>query len=247
MLVYKAYSLYSKNMTLADSICGVGARGLRASVEVPQIEPRIADVTLTNEVVRGNELGAAVRRRADQQELVVAREFRDGLLPHDLELVDRLARAEVVPRVDVQRRHVRTIVVRHVVELVPPRVRDVATHDVGKVVGRHVREGHHVDDRQVPPELWIVRGRGLWRRVEVGSECKELLAQYSKYPEKQRFPLLPAYEQVLKCSHLFNLLDARGAISVTERVGVIKRVRDLAVGTAKLWADQQSLREEATA
>ena len=53
---------------------------------------------------------------------------------------------------------------------------------------------------------------------------------YEKYPDKQRFPVLPAYEQVLKCSHLFNLLDARGAISVTERVGVIKRVRDLAVG-----------------
>jgi tRNA (guanine26-N2/guanine27-N2)-dimethyltransferase len=38
MVVYKAYSLSSKNMTLADSICGVGARGLRASIEVPQIE-----------------------------------------------------------------------------------------------------------------------------------------------------------------------------------------------------------------
>ena len=51
--------------------------------------------------------------------------------------------------------------------------------------------------------------------------------------------MLAAYDQVLKCSHLFNLLDARGAISVTERVGVIRRVRDLAVGTAKMWADQQ--------
>ncbi|HEY2842294.1 MAG TPA: glycine--tRNA ligase subunit alpha [Bryobacteraceae bacterium] len=80
----------------------------------------------------------------------------------------------------------------------------------------------------------------LWRLLgEYEAECKELLAQYPKYPEKRRFPLLPAYEQVLKCSHVFNLLDARGAISVTERVGVIKRVRDLAVGTAKLWADQQ--------
>ena len=52
--------------------------------------------------------------------------------------------------------------------------------------------------------------------------------------------MLPTYDQVLKCSNLFNLLDARGAISVTERVGVIKRVRDLAVGTAKIWADQQT-------
>jgi glycyl-tRNA synthetase alpha chain len=70
------------------------------------------------------------------------------------------------------------------------------------------------------------------------AECKLLMGQYEKYPDKHRFPLLPAYEQVLKCSHLFNLLDSRGAISVTERVGVIKRVRDLAVGTARLWVDQ---------
>jgi glycyl-tRNA synthetase alpha chain len=74
---------------------------------------------------------------------------------------------------------------------------------------------------------------------EYESECKRLLGLYEKYPEKPRFPVIPAYEQVLKCSHLFNLLDARGAISVTERVGVIKRVRDLAVGAAKAWADQQ--------
>jgi glycyl-tRNA synthetase alpha chain len=44
--------------------------------------------------------------------------------------------------------------------------------------------------------------------------------------------VLPAYEWTLKCSHVFNTLDARGAVSVTERVGVIKRVRDLAVRCA---------------
>jgi glycyl-tRNA synthetase alpha chain len=57
--------------------------------------------------------------------------------------------------------------------------------------------------------------------------------------EKKRFPLLATYELALKCSHLFNLLDARGAISVTERVGVIGRIRNLAVGVAKAWALQQ--------
>jgi glycyl-tRNA synthetase alpha chain len=51
--------------------------------------------------------------------------------------------------------------------------------------------------------------------------------------------LLAAYDLCLKCSHLFNVLDARGAISVTERVGVIARVRALAVGIAKAWVDQQ--------
>jgi len=58
--------------------------------------------------------------------------------------------------------------------------------------------------------------------------------------EKRRFPLLATYELALKCSHLFNLLDARGAISVTERVGVIARIRNLAVGVAKAYAAQQA-------
>jgi glycyl-tRNA synthetase alpha chain len=57
--------------------------------------------------------------------------------------------------------------------------------------------------------------------------------------EKLRFPLLGAYDLCLKCSHYFNILDARSAISVTERVGVIARVRALAVGIAKAWMDQQ--------
>ena len=54
-----------------------------------------------------------------------------------------------------------------------------------------------------------------------------------------RAPILAAYDLCLKCSHLFNILDARGAISVTERVGVIARVRALAVGIAKAYVDQQ--------
>lgn len=54
-----------------------------------------------------------------------------------------------------------------------------------------------------------------------------------------RGPILAAYDLCLKCSHLFNILDARGAISVTERVGVIARVRALAVGIAKAYVSQQ--------
>jgi len=46
--------------------------------------------------------------------------------------------------------------------------------------------------------------------------------------EKNEEIVLPAYDFVLKCSHAFNMLDARGAISVTERVGYIARVRNLA-------------------
>ncbi|MGM0419912.1 MAG: glycine--tRNA ligase subunit alpha [Bacillota bacterium] len=46
---------------------------------------------------------------------------------------------------------------------------------------------------------------------------------------------LPAYDYTLKCSHIFNILDARGAISVTERTRYIKRVRDLAQETARVY------------
>ena len=54
----------------------------------------------------------------------------------------------------------------------------------------------------------------------------------------KRFPVLGAYELCLKCSHLFNLLDARGAISVTERVAVMARIRTLVVGVARAYAAQ---------
>ncbi len=73
------------------------------------------------------------------------------------------------------------------------------------------------------------------------SQANALLANKDADPvEKKRFPLLATYELALKCSNLFNLLDARGAISVTERVGVIGRIRALAVGVAKAYAVQQS-------
>lgn len=51
--------------------------------------------------------------------------------------------------------------------------------------------------------------------------------------------VLPAYDYVLKCSHTFNLLDARGAISVTERTGFIHRVRNLARTCAVAYVEQR--------
>ena len=51
--------------------------------------------------------------------------------------------------------------------------------------------------------------------------------------------VLPAYEHALKCSHSFNVLDARGAVSVTERVALMKRVRDLAVACAKAYVESR--------
>jgi glycyl-tRNA synthetase alpha chain len=61
-------------------------------------------------------------------------------------------------------------------------------------------------------------------------ECKRLIDEGLVFP---------AYDCCLKCSHTFNILDARGAISVTERTGFIHRVRDLARACASGYLNQR--------
>jgi glycyl-tRNA synthetase alpha chain len=61
----------------------------------------------------------------------------------------------------------------------------------------------------------------------------------AKYLMEQQLAL-PAYEQVLKAAHSFNLLDARGAISVTERAAYIGRIRDLARKVARSYLDSRA-------
>jgi len=97
-------------------------------------------------------------------------------------------------------------------------------------------------------ELYEAECRGLIDRYAESGNGNSQVSQNQRdlgHPtpdarDRARFPLLGAYDLCLKCSHLFNILDARGAISVTERVGVIARVRALAVGIAKAWVEQQS-------
>ena len=62
-------------------------------------------------------------------------------------------------------------------------------------------------------------------------ECKSLLDKKLS---------LPAYDQCLKASHIFNLLDARGVIGVAERTGYITRIRELAKGCGALWLSTQN-------
>ena len=62
------------------------------------------------------------------------------------------------------------------------------------------------------------------------AECKSLLDKKLS---------LPAYDQCLKASHIFNLLDARGVIGVAERTGYINRIRELAKGCGALWLSTQ--------
>jgi glycyl-tRNA synthetase alpha chain len=103
----------------------------------------------------------------------------------------------------------------------------------------------------------VANVEALWKHLELyETECRRLIADYEDKQKrsrlssdplaaaaaaesKRRFPLLGAYELCVKCSHLFNLLDARGALSVTERVAVIARIRQLAVGIAMAWIDQR--------
>jgi glycyl-tRNA synthetase alpha chain len=75
-----------------------------------------------------------------------------------------------------------------------------------------------------------------------GTRLLDSLGKQEKGTVRRRFPLRKVYELCLKCSHLFNILDARGAISVTERVALISRIRKLACEVASVYSPA---REEA--
>jgi glycyl-tRNA synthetase alpha chain len=74
----------------------------------------------------------------------------------------------------------------------------------------------------------------------------DILFQHFKDAEKECMALLaqnlplPAYDQCMKASHTFNLLDARGVISVTERAAYIARVRALAKGCCEAWVAKEA-------
>ncbi|OLE11646.1 MAG: glycine--tRNA ligase subunit alpha [Acidobacteria bacterium 13_1_20CM_4_56_7] len=71
-------------------------------------------------------------------------------------------------------------------------------------------------------------------------QAKELLEGFgaTQGKERVRYPLLAVYDHCLKCSHLFNLMDARGVISTTERAALMARVRALACQTAACYLEQ---------
>jgi glycyl-tRNA synthetase alpha chain len=72
------------------------------------------------------------------------------------------------------------------------------------------------------------------------AEAKVLLDGWKQSDGQQRvrYPLLAAYDHCLKCSHLFNLMDARGVISTTERAALMGRVRGLACRAAAAYLEQ---------
>jgi len=117
-----------------------------------------------------------------------------------------------------------------------------SVYDIEWAPGVSYADVRHADELQFSVyNFEMADVASLWRLFELHEqECRRLLDAWPDYKDKKRFPLLAAYDQVLKCSHAFNLLDARGAISVTERVGVIARVRKLAVAVAQAYLEQSS-------
>jgi glycyl-tRNA synthetase alpha chain len=101
----------------------------------------------------------------------------------------------------------------------------------------------HFDMYELEAKELISGFTSVLRKVETGASSSPSSGEGGLQAEIHRYPLLGAFELTLKCSHLFNLLDARGAISVTERVGVIARIRQLAVGVARAWVAQQEARK----
>jgi glycyl-tRNA synthetase alpha chain len=107
-----------------------------------------------------------------------------------------------------------------------------SVYDITWTPGVHYSEVRFLDERQFSKyNFELADVQMLWQLFDLHEKEG---ARLLKEPDA----VLPAYDQVLKCSHLFNLLDSRGAISVTERVGVIGRVRRLALGVAKAWLKQ---------
>jgi glycyl-tRNA synthetase alpha chain len=79
-------------------------------------------------------------------------------------------------------------------------------------------------------------------------QAKEILEGWPKTKpgDRRRYPLLASYDHCLKCSHLFNQLDARGVISTTERAAMMARVRGIACRTAVAYLEQIGASGKAT-
>ena len=94
--------------------------------------------------------------------------------------------------------------------------------------------------RRLPPE------RGRAEHLQLRAQRRRVPARRLREPRApgrhliERQLALPAYEQVLKAAHSFNLLDARGAISVTERAAYIGRIRNLARSVAQSYLESRA-------
>ena len=109
-------------------------------------------------------------------------------------------------------------------------VYDLAFNDAGRHLRRRVpREREAAESPTTSRSPTPRRCSTPFRKA--AAECERCLE--AKLP-------LPAYEQAIKASHIFNLLQARGVISVAERQAYIGRVRDLAKGACAAWIEKNT-------
>jgi glycyl-tRNA synthetase len=106
--------------------------------------------------------------------------------------------------------------------------RDIA-YAPGVSYGEIFGQGEYEMSRYYLDEADIETNRQLFELTE--AEARRLIAA--------RLPL-PAHTAVLRCSHLFNVLDARGAIGATERAGTFARMRELAQAVSRLWVERRA-------
>ena len=107
-------------------------------------------------------------------------------------------------------------------------------------VCRNVLDLYEAEAARLLGEYSRIKSKGETIKKDLDTRDSESLTLI-----KKRFPLRKVYDLTLKCSHLFNILDARGAISVTERVALIARVRKLACEVAAIYLDRQPAAEVA--
>ncbi|MDR2825951.1 MAG: glycine--tRNA ligase subunit alpha [Deltaproteobacteria bacterium] len=99
------------------------------------------------------------------------------------------------------------------------------TISYGQIFHQNEVEQSHFNFENSDPELLLRHFADFEREAKRMAELKLVM---------------PTYDYTLKCSHTFNLLDARGAISITERAAYIARVRNLASSVARLYAEQRA-------
>jgi glycyl-tRNA synthetase alpha chain len=126
---------------------------------------------------------------------------------------------------------------------------DLYEGEATRLLGMYRRSrGLRADQVTAEPHVSLLHGKeGSPKGEAVNTSSNQLTSGdfSSETLTRERFPLRKVYDLCLKCSHLFNILDARGAISVTERVALIARVRRLACEVAAIYLERQPAAEVA--
>ena len=179
----------------------------------PPITIRVCD-SLSCELEGAQALLGALAEAADPERVRVVR-------------APCMGRCDAAPVAEVGHHHVDHASVETVMAAANAELRAAGAD---RIVSRPSFEPERVGAQRIAGRQRVFCGQMLAQFDAVERECGALLE--AKLP-------LPAYDQCIKASHIFNLLDARGVISVTERAGYIGRVRALARGSCEAWIESR--------